>query len=449
MSTTDVYAAVPPHSADAEKTVIGAMMQDAKTAKMIIGKLCEDDFYMPQNRAVFAAAAELAIQRKPIDLLTVTDAMDRRGDLDIIGREYLLQAILFVPTVINIGGAVDIVIDRSRRRTLIAASQEFQRGIAGMTGDLDELVAGMRGRMRSGRGENKLVSAAKVAEATFDYIAQRADGTLKTVKMGIASLDAAIGGLLGGDMLVMGARPGVGKSAVAMDVVLNVAKGGKRVLVVSREMQQEQYGIRVASRLSGINGRDLKTAELADQQWPMVGDAFSEFSQMGINFLFDVRNVEELASIAQEMYDNGGLDLIVVDYLQLMGTAAKSQQRYQEVGAVSRGLKELAMTLKVPLIALAQVKRAQEGRVALCPQLTDLRESGDIEQDADIVILLHHPESASDPSIPEMDLESYEQIEMQGRLYLVAKIAKQRMGVTGPVGLDFDPSIMAVRSLEW
>ncbi len=446
---TGLNGFVPPHNTDAEKSVIGAALQDGKALKKAVAGLRPDDFYSPENTEIFSTMVALNAGKSPVDVMTVGNLLAKRGTLKSTGgTAYLLDAYRFVPTVVNVDAYIGIVQDMSRRRRLIEASRKFMARIYGQVDEIDAAIGDMRAAMRFGLGNGKVTTASEVAAMTYDYLDKRSKGEVRALMTGISSLDNMTGGLLGGDLFVIGARPGVGKSALAMEIVLNVARKGGHVLVLSREMQAEQYGIRAGSRLCELNGTQLKNAEIGDQQWEQVGLAYDEFSQLPIEFLFSTRNVEELQAIAQERYDDKGLDLIVVDYMQLMGTAAKTDKRYQEVGAVSRGLKELATTLKVPVIALAQVKRPSDGKAAPCPMLQDLRESGDIEQDADTVMFLHRPDTLNDSDIPSNDVHVCTLIEQAGRQYLVAKIAKQRMGSLGTVGLDFDPAHMAIRPVD-
>jgi replicative DNA helicase len=438
---------VPPNSVDAERSVIGAMLQDAKAVSEALDSLTQAAFYTPEHREIFTAIADLHERKSPVDVMTVGEELSKRGTLEGVGgAAYLLEAYRYVPTTANVRSYIAIVKEKGRLRALITQCREAEQKCYSQMDDVDAIVEALRNSIRGlDSCVDNIVRASEVATSTYDYIERKANGEDKSLMTGVYDFDQMTGGLLGGDLLVIGARPGVGKSALGMEMALNAALSGKRVLVLSREMQTIQYGLRICSRESGIHGTQLKTGSLGDNQWEMLGESLQSFSRSKIGFLFKTRTVEELTTIAQREYDENGLDLILVDYLQLMGTKQEHDKRYQEVGAVSRGLKDLAMALQIPVAALAQVGRSAAKQ---CPSLSDLRESGDIEQDADIVLFLHRPEDSSDMDIPTRDRLMYNAIINSGNQYLLGKFAKQRMGPIGVFGFSFDPARMRITCLD-
>lgn len=260
---------------------------------------------------------------------------------------------------------------------------------------------------------------------------------------GIPDLDRLIFCLEPGDLAVIGARPAVGKSAFGMQIALNAARQGRHVLVCSREMRQMQYAHRIAAHLSGINSARLRRGALSQEEWGELAGCCGEMGRLPLAFTFDSATVEELRVQAQREKELGNLDLLVVDYLQILRTSARLQKRYEAVGHVSRALKDIALDLQVPVVAMAQVGRqtvnAGGERAPVMPDLSDLRESGNIEQDADIVIFLHHPTSGSDRSIPSYDTDTRGAIEArEGYQYIVVRVAKQRQGENGSFGVEFD-----------
>ena len=311
---------------------------------------------------------------------------------------------------------------------------------ADLAASMDALRTGLRSV--SGRGGN-LIRMPEMMGNLLDDVERRSKGEMRMLKTGIPDLDALLYGIEPVNFMLIGARPGIGKSGMGMQIALNVAKAGGNVIVCSREMNEIQYSRRMVSNYSGVNGVKMKTGNLSADEFESITDAASELSSRGISFAFESSTVEDLRSIVQVEKDRGQLDVLIVDYLQILKTSAKADKRYEEVGRVSRALKEIALDLKVPVIAMAQVGRqtvsSGASRAATRPVLSDLRESGNLEQDADIIVFLHHPEAESDPTIPEWDRGTREAIEqMDSHDYMVVNVAKNREAETGFFGIDYD-----------
>ncbi len=430
---------------DSEKYLIGALLQDADLQRQL-PSMPDDLMHDPQHEAILLAMKSMQHEKKPIEILSVGNFMNVSGNqiaAEIIG--YLKDYYSYCPTTANIGHYIDELTRLWAMRGAYRMANTFCHRLAEGE-DLTACVDDLRGQLReANRPKGKVVLMGDVAISTFDYIERKTNGELVGMPTYIPDYDRFTGGLFAGELTVHGARPAVGKSAFAMDIGLNVARHGKRVLVCSREMNDLQYGIRLTSNLSGINGMNLKNGVIGDNQWEPLSEAMNEMSTLPISFTFDTYTVEELGSILQHEIETRGVDLLIVDYLQLMGTSKKSEKRYLEVAAVSRGLKTMAMEFKIPVIALAQVGRPGDGkgsRAAVCPVMSELRESGNIEQDADVIAFLHHPDGESDPSIPECDLEIRAELENGGKQYIILKFDKQRMGPKGSFGMAFDPGRM-------
>ncbi|NCB05839.1 MAG: hypothetical protein EOM69_10020, partial [Clostridia bacterium] len=365
---------------DAEAALIGAMMQD-ENARRHTGTLTETDFDDDLARVSFSALESLQTQHSPIDLRTLTDEAARLSGRDVLG--YLIECNRLCPTAHNADAYYRIVTDHSRRRAL----HRTLRGQADMlldpTADMDAITETVRIGLSAGRGNGHIVTMNDAMMTAFDGIERAARGESDAIPTGIADLDWLTGGLYPGEMTILGARPKKGKSSLALEIAMNVAKAGYRVLVDSLEMSAKQYAQRVLARHSGVGLRNIRLGQIGDNQWEPLGNAANTCSQMPIQFTFDVYTPEELRAVAEAVNPQ----LIVVDYLQLMDTKKKADNDTVRLGKISGALKALALDCNIPVLALAQVTRT-EGRAAVMPILKELRGSGNLEQDADNVIFM-------------------------------------------------------------
>lgn len=436
---------------DNEKWLIGALLQDPEMQKQLpaipLGWMHD-----PANEAVLAAMKALHANHDPIEMLTVDNTL-RNGSEMSVGTDYLVECLRMTPTTVNSAYYL------RELEKLYKAREAYKKGkalcerlLAGE--DADAAVDAARTELREmASSQSKIIRMDEMSAQFFDDVERRSRGETYAMLTHVPDLDRLIVGLEPTDLAVIGARPMVGKSAFGMQIAINAAIRGKNVMICSREMSILQYAYRIASNLSAINGIRLKRAKLQESEWESLGNAVNAMSQLPIAFTFSVKTVEELRVQAQHEKDMGRLDLLVVDYLQILGTSQKTNQRYEAVGHVSRALKEIALDLQVPVIAMSQVGRqtiaAGAQRAPMMPDLSDLRESGNIEQDADIVIFLHHPAGASDPSIPGYDAENQKTIEeREGMQYIVVKVAKQRQGECGSFGIAFDAAHMTYLCLS-
>ena len=431
---------VPPSSIDAERSVIGAMLQETRAAGLAIENLQPEDFYSPEHREIFEAMKVLHSAGTSIDFISVKNQLANRGTLDSVGGDsYLLEALRYVPSTANVRTYISIVAEKSILRRLIAASQEIQRISYNQSDPLEEVLQKSEKMifdivMRR-TGADTLSPIMEVLCDTVDHIEEQAQlqGKLSGVPTGIYDLDRALTCLHGGELVLVGARPAMGKTAMALGVAEFAAiKAGCSVAIFSMEMPKEQIGLRMLCSVSNLNMQRVRTGMLTDEEWVKIGEAVNKLSNCQI-YIDDTAGLtpSQLRSRCRRLMMEKGLDLIVVDYLGLMTTDKESENRQQEVSKISRQLKAIALELKIPVLACAQLSRLNTTRQNKRPMLSDLRDSGSIEQDADVVLFLHregyYNNSGDDNSSgPKPD-------DNEG----VIIIAKQRNGPIGDINVDW------------
>lgn len=424
---------------DAERAVIGALMQDRDCAQFL-GVLTPEDFHDPAHQAIFKAMYALHARRMEIDLVTLSSELAADETLALAGgAPYLMEAYRYVPSTVNTGAYVRLVAACSRRRTLHNMLRlQCERLLSGMN-DVDEVVDAVRAGLRGGRASGKLLSIGEALAQAFDGAERAAKGDTDAIATGITDLDWLTGGLYPGEMTILGARPGVGKSSLALEIALNAAGAGHRVLVDTLEMTAKQYGQRIIARGSGVLLNQIRHGKIdTDAQWAALAESANEGSRLPVHFTLDVRTPEELRALVEATSP----ELVVVDYLQLMETRRRTENETVRLGRISVALKELSRECNVPVLALAQVTRT-EGRAMVMPILKELRGSGSMEQDADNVWFLHQPEAASDPYIRREDEGLYRLLAGQpNRRYMAVNVAKQRQGELGAFPLIFEPPCM-------
>ncbi len=430
------------YSHDYERTLVGAFLQDSNTYRYLQSiEIC--DLHSDEAKEIVSAMKDLLTAKVPIDALTVSDALKKRGSLERVGGEAtLLQAMRYTPTTANIKTYYTRVKELSLRRKVYTLLSESAKTLTNPAEEAEVVMDSVRTKLREltdDRGE--VVRAAQIVSETFDDLEKRSKGETSAIMTDLPDLNHVTGGLQKGELTVIGARPGVGKSAFAVGMALFAGRKSYRSLVVSREMTAVQYGQRVLSNMADVDGMRMRRAKLELDDWERIGDAINEFSLLPLSFTFRTRTVEELRMVVQHEKDTVGLDVLFVDYLQLMDTKQRADTEALRLGKISGALKNIALDLDVAVVAMAQVKRT-EGRAAVMPILSDLKGSGDLEQDADGVIFLHHPESKDDPSIMPADRGGFEAYEATGMKYIAVNVAKQRQGDTGTFGVMFDPAHM-------
>ena len=440
-----IAAALPPSSIDAERSVLGAMLQDSGAATLAFETLVPEDFYSAEHKEIFEAMRALHIAGNPVDLMTVGNELTRRGTLDGVGgAPYLLQAVRFVPTTANTRTYIQIVQEKSTLRRLISAAQTIQRqcyaqsdSLADVLHNAERLIFDIVMRRA---GAETLVPLNKVLMSTFDQIEElsRLKGRLSGVPTGLYDLDRMLTGLHGGELVLVGARPAMGKTSMALIILLEAGKkSGKSVAFFSLEMSREQLATRLISSEAFLDNKKLMTGKLSPDDWDKVTLASAALAHTKI-FIDDnpSLSVADMNAKCRRVEDLG---MVVIDYLQLMqssgsGTKYAGENRQQVVADISRALKIMAKELHVPVLCLSQLSRANESRSDKRPMLSDLRESGAIEQDADVVMFLYR--------------DDYYNKDSDKRNQAECIIAKNRRGETTTIPLQWLPEFTAFSSLE-
>jgi replicative DNA helicase len=400
MAELDQVARPVPYDIAAEEAVLGSLLLDRDAIIKVAPFLRSEDFYREAHGTIFGAVLELYNRREPGDPVTLSAELERHGRLESIGgSSYLINLVNRTPTAVHIEYYAHIVERTSVLRRLISAGGE----IAALGYSEDQETA-----MVLDKAEQILFSVsqrtatedfASIEQVLSDYYdriesIQHNPGGTTGVPTGFHDLDEVTGGLQQSDLIIMAARPGVGKSSLALGIAYNAAARGRRVGVFSLEMSREQLVQRLLAVETGVDSQQLRLGYLTDEDWHTVSDAIGRLAQMPIYFDDSAGlTIHEVRSKSRRLEAEVGVDMLIIDYLQLMqGTARRDGNRVQEVSEISRNLKMLARELNIPIIACAQLSRAVESRTSHIPMLSDLRESGSIEQDSDIVMFIHREE---------------------------------------------------------
>ncbi len=388
---------IPPHSEDAEKSVLGAAMLDKDALLDVLEVVKPRDFYSAMHREIFLAITELHQKASPVDTLTVCEELKKRGALEMAGGSaYVASLASFVPSTANAKEYGKIVAERAVLRNLISTSDDIiSKCYAGDTNAetiLDYAEGGIFS-ISQGRQYKELASLSDIIDINMDIIDKisQMDGEIVGVTSGFTDLDKMLNGFQKSDLVIIAARPAMGKTAFALNIAQQAAlKGKATVLIFSLEMSKEQLGARMISMESRVESGKLAKADLNTKDWEDINVACDRLSGASI-FIDDTPGISmmEIKNKCRRLKAEKGLDMVVVDYLQLMSTTGRSENRQQEISTLSRSLKLLARELDVPVLVLSQLSRAVESRNDHKPMLSDLRESGSIEQDADIVIFLY------------------------------------------------------------
>lgn len=435
---------VPPQNLDAEKSLLGAVLIDEETLADISEHVKPKDFYDKRHAMIFGGMMRLYEHHKPVDLLTLTDELKKKDELDTIGGSaYLTELTNYVPTAAHAEAYAEMVAQKAVRRRLIRASAEISELGFDENTTTQELLEKAEAELFSVSDQSlkqDVVSIDTILTESFDRMEElhRNQGSLRGIRTGYRDLDNMTAGLQRSDLIILAARPAMGKTTLVTNLAFNVATIAKQpVLFFSLEMSKEQLVDRMLADASGVDAWNIRTGNLSDDDFSKLSEAMGEMSEAPI-FIDDTPglSVLEMRTKARRASHNQPLGLIIVDYLQLMqGSGRDNGNRVQEVSEISRGLKLIARELNVPLIALSQLNRSVETRTPPIPQLADLRESGSIEQDADIVSFIYRP-GYYEPDNPE-----YENI-----TELI--IAKHRNGPVGKIGLFFHPERLRFMSLD-
>ena len=437
---------VPPQDIAAEKSLLGAIMLDENVLPEVITIIKSGDFYDENHQLIFEAMSNLYDSHKPIDLLTLTNELKSLKKLKQIGgAPYLTELSNFVPAASHAKAYAEIVKKTSTQRKLIKAGSEIITKAYEDGAEVDELV---------GKAEQELFEVSdnivkseyhpmsELLTDAFERIEtlQKNKGALRGLRTGFRDIDKKTAGFQKGDLVIIGARPAMGKTTFAQNLAYNIASiNSKGVLFFSMEMAANEIIERMISDVSGVNNWNIRTGNVSDEEFAKIGDAMAEMNEIPI-YIDDTSSmtIMELRNKARRAAHDHDIGIIIIDYLQLLdGSDRYKGQRVQEVTEISRGLKILARELNVPVVALAQLSRNVTGRENPRPILSDLRESGSIEQDADLVMFLHRPDYY------KQNDDNYEETHITEVI-----IAKHRHGETGKIELYFHPELLRFMSLD-
>lgn len=436
---------IPPQNIDAETSLLGAILIDSDSIVKIADQIIADDFYDHKNGLIYEAIKQLYEKHSPIDVLTVADQLRNNNNLeDIGGASYLTELTNYVPTAAHIEQYANLVSQKALRRRLIKASQEITTLSYDEAKSLQELIESAESKLfevSQKHVKQDIVSLETILGESFDRLDElhKDKGKIRGIPTGYKDLDAILAGLQRSDLIILAARPSMGKTALALNLAHNIAtKADEAVLLFSLEMSKEQLVDRMLAMESGVDAWALRTGNLSDQDFELIGQAMGTLSEAQI-YIDDTPGitVSDLRTKSRREMHQHPLGLIIVDYLQLMSGGSRfggEANRVQEISEISRGLKGIARELNVPLIALSQLSRSVESRNPQIPQLSDLRESGSIEQDADVVAFIYR--------------EDYYNKESERQNITDIFIKKHRNGPTGAIELYFEKEKQRFRSLD-
>jgi replicative DNA helicase len=430
-----VTARVPPHSIEAEQAVLGGLMLANDAWDRVADRVSEEDFYRREHRLLFRALGELADNDQPRDVVTVSEWLSQHGELDNVGNlAYLGQLAEETPSAANITAYADIVRERSVVRQLIAVGEDIARAAYEPQGrDSKALLDHAEQQVfaiadQGSRRQRGFQPINRVLTATLDHLDTllQAESHITGIETGFSEFDDMTSGMQRSDLVIVAGRPSMGKTSFAMNIAEHVAlTNGEPVAVFSMEMPAEQIATRMISSLGRVELQKLRSGRLEESDWPRINSAVALLSQQSKLFIDDTPGLtpSELRARARRLKREHGLSMILVDYIQLMQLASSSENRATEISEISRSLKGLAKELNVPVIVLSQLNRSLEQRTDKRPVMSDLRESGAIEQDADVIVFIYRDEVYDEDSPQKGTAEIL--------------IRKQRNGPTGTVRVTF------------
>ncbi|HSQ90100.1 replicative DNA helicase [Romboutsia sp.] len=420
---------IPPHSVESEQSILGAILLDKDAMITVSETIMPDDFYKEAHKIIYECMIKLSNKSEPIDLITLTEELRKQGYLDDVGGiSYITSLSTIVPTTSNVKYYADIVKEKSVLRKLIKASNDIINLGYDASTKIEDVLDRAEKKIfdiSQEKASDDFKSINLVLMDAYDMIEHlySSKTEMTGITTGFTDLNKKINGLQRTDLILVAARPAMGKTAFSLNLVQNAAlKGDASVAVFSLEMSKEQLVQRMLSSQSNVELKKLKTGKLGENDWPRIIDAMAVLSNAKIH-IDDTPGIKisELRSKCRKLKIEQGLDLILIDYLQLMEGEGNNESRQQEISKISRSLKIIAKELNCPVVALSQLSRAPEQRADHRPMLSDLRESGAIEQDADIVMFLYRDEYYH----PDSDRKNIGEV----------IIAKNRHGETGAVEL--------------
>ncbi|MDO4868404.1 MAG: replicative DNA helicase [bacterium] len=433
---------VPPQNIDAEKSLLGAILIDEEVLIDVAEIVKPIDFYDKRHAIIYGGIIRLFEKHSPVDLLTLTDELSKKNELDSVGgASYLSELTNHVPTAAHAKSYAEIVSQAAVRRRLIKASSDISELAFNEDLTVPELLGQSEAELFGVSDtslKNDLTSIEDILDQSFERIDElfRNKGQLRGIRTGYRDLDNITAGLQRSNLIILAARPAMGKTTLVTNLAYNVATIEKKpVLFFSLEMSKEQLIDRMLADAAGVDSWNIQTGNLSEEDFSKLSDAMGEMAEAPI-YIDDTPGITalELRTKARRLAHDGELGLIVIDYLQLLEPTTKTGNRVQEVSEISRSLKLIARELNVPVIALSQLSRQVESREDKRPQLADLRESGSIEQDADIVMFIYR--------------EAYYNPETERENITDLIIAKHRQGTVGTIELYFHPERLRFMSLD-
>ena len=440
---------IMPYNLEAEQSVLGSILIEPSCMETVVAEINAESFFLPQHKAIFSSMMMMYTQSRAIDPVIIADVLAKNGTYDTAGgRDYLLQLAQSVPSTANIENYVAIVKEQYYLRSLVEISNDIIDKATGSDADASIILESAEQaiyNMRQGRDKN---GPTKVSEVIVNdvynnlaLITGEDKEKYKGISSGFGMLDKYLTGLNKSDLILIGARPAMGKTSFALNIAQNIAMGArKKCVVFSLEMTKQQLAERLLSAQAGVESQKLKTGELTDSEWERLGAAAGQFNDVEL-YLDDTSSitVPEIKSRIRRMKN---VDCVIIDYLGLISSATKKENRVQEVSEITRNLKMMAKDLNIPVICCAQLSRGTEGHGKNHkPQLSDLRESGSIEQDADIVLFLYREDyyrnDVAEDKQDEIDANKTELI-----------VAKNRHGATGIIEMTFDKEFTRFRSVD-
>lgn len=437
-----------PYSLETEQAVIGSILINPECVTVVLSQLKPDYFYMPQHKAIMDAIMILDTLGSRIDALTILDKLSSSDSFDMeSGKNYLFQLAQMVPSAANVENYCKIVREKYFLRSLISISRETIDSALDGSAEADKLLDSAEQKIydiRKGKSTGSLqrlsdVISAEVYPHLVQITSENAD-EYKGIPMGFSKLDEITSGLNRSDLILIGARPAMGKTSFALNIARNVSMTGKKVIFFSLEMSNEQLASRVLSTEARVESNKLRSGEISSDEWMRLAEATDRLTKC--NLYFDDTASITVPEIKSKIKRARDVDCIIIDYLGLMESAKKKENRVQEVTEITRSLKMLAKDLKIPVVVCAQLSRGPEknGKASNRPMLSDLRDSGSIEQDADIVMMLYREGyyKSSAQNADEIDMTQAD-----------VDVAKNRHGSTERVKLHWDAQYTLFSTLEY
>jgi replicative DNA helicase len=442
-----LFSALPPAAPEAEMSLLGSILVDPRVISDVLGILRHaDDFSLPAHSTIYATMRDLYDRTSTVDVVSLFHRLKDLGQLeDIGGQEYLQTLALGVPSAANATEYARIVREKATLRELIRAAGEILVDAHEARQDASLVLEEAEKRIFEIAQHREARAAESLAELLDETVRRLEDNdgqNITGVPTGFDELDEMLSGLQSGEMIVLAARPSMGKTALSLNILENAAAAGKPVVMFSLEMGKQQLVQRLLCAKAGIDGQKLRRNRLTRDDFARLQAACGDLQHAPI-YIDDTPGLTllQMRSKARRLHEQHGVKMVVIDYLQLMSSGSRAESRQVEVSEISRGVKAMARELEVPVVCLSQLNRASEGREGHRPRMSDLRESGSIEQDADVVLMLHREEyyHLGDPNWAEANPEK--------RNIAEVIVAKQRNGPTGTVNLVWDSRTTAFRNL--